>query len=146
MLRRYLLLRSIPTNTDAGLLALRLIAVTSLLIKHGLEKTIGFQHMYTMANNFHMDPIGIGVLPTVLYAAFADGICTVLMILGLATRWAALFSFINIAVAWAFVHHFAFTGPQGDHGELIVLYLAVMVTLFLSGAGRYSLDAQWLDR
>lgn len=146
MFKKLLLLESIPANADAGLLALRLIAVTSLLIKHGLEKTIGFHHMLTMANSFHMDPIGIGVLPTVLYAAFADGICTVLMVLGVATRWAALFNFINIFVAWAFVHHFAFTGPQGDHGELIVLYLAVMVTLFLAGAGKYSIDAQLQKR
>ncbi len=147
MLRNVLLLKSIPANSDSGLLALRLVAVTSLLMKHGLEKTVGFSQMYGMALKFHMDPIGIGVLPTLLYAAFADGICTVLMIRGVATRWAALFSFINIAVAWAFVHHFAFFGqPQGDHGELIVLYLAIMVTLFLAGAGKYSIDGSFLSK
>jgi len=65
----------------------------------------------------------------------------------LPTRWAALFSFINIAVAWEFVHHFAFFGQQqGDHGELIVLYLAIMVTLFLAGAGKYSIDGSLLSK
>jgi putative oxidoreductase len=141
MFKKLLLLRSIPVNCDAGLLALRLIAVTSLFLKHGLEKTIGFRQTYSFMAAIHLDPIGIGVLPTMLYAAFADGICTVLMIAGLATRWAALFSFINIAVAWAFVHHFQFFGRQADHGELIVLYLAVMIGLFLAGAGKYSVDA-----
>ena len=146
MFKRLLLLKAFPVNADAGLLALRLIAVTSLLLKHGWEKTMGFPQMYVMASKFHMDPIGIGVLPTVLYAAFADGICTVLMILGLATRWAALFSFINLGVAWAFLHHFMFFGREADHGELIVLYLAVMVALFLAGGGKYSLDERWLDQ
>ena len=146
MLKRLLLLKAFPANLDAGLLALRLIAVTSLLIKHGLEKTVGFAQMYPMALKFHMDPIGIGVLPSLLYAAFADGICTVLIILGVATRWAALFSFINLSVAWAFVHHFSYKGQQGDHGELMVAYLAVMLTLILAGPGKYSVDEQLLDR
>ena len=140
MLKRIFLLKALPLNVDAGLLVLRVIAAGSLLIKHGLEKTVGFGTMYAQAQQWHMDPIGIGVLPTLLYAAFADGICTVLIILGLGTRWAALFSFINVGVAWAAVHHFEFFGRQADHGELIVLYLAVMLTLFLAGAGRYSVD------
>ena len=58
----------------------------------------------------------------------------------MATRWAAFISLVNIFVAWALVHHFAFFGHQQDHGELIVLYLCAMLTLFLSGAGCYSLD------
>jgi putative oxidoreductase len=147
MFKRLLLLKSIPVNADAGLLALRLIAVTSLLLKHGLEKTIGLPQMWAMMSAHPMDPIGIGPVTTILYAAFADGICTVLMILGIGTRWAAVFTFINVFVAWAFVHHFVFFGREGgDHGELIVLYLAVMITLFLAGPGKYSLDSQLLDK
>lgn len=63
-----------------------------------------------------------------------------MLILGLATCWAALITFVNIFVAWAFVHHFVLFGPQGDHGEVIVLYLAVAATVFFAGAGRFSLD------
>jgi putative oxidoreductase len=144
MFKSLLGIKWIPVNQDLSLLALRLIAVTSLLLKHGLEKTIGFSQMYAMTAAHPMDPIGIGPLPTLLYAAFADGICTVLMIFGFATRWAAAFSFINIAVAWAFVHHFQFFGHEGDHGELIVLYMAVMIALFVAGAGKYSIDARLL--
>lgn len=146
MFKRLFLLKSIPVNVDAGLLALRLIAVSSLLIKHGLEKTIGFSDMWTRMSAHPMDPIGIGPLPTLLYAAFADGICTVLMILGFGTRWAAIFSFINVFVAWAFVHHFMFFGHDGDHGELIVVYIAVMIALFFTGPGKYSIDNQLIDK
>jgi len=49
-----------------------------------------------------------------------------LLIIGLGTRWAALYCFGNIFVAWAFVHHFAFLGkgPAQEHGEVMALYLA----------------------
>ena len=49
---------------------------------------------------------------------------------------------LNVGVAWSMVHHFAFfTGPEADHGELCFLYIAVFLGLFLTGAGRYSIDA-----
>lgn len=123
---------------DLGLLALRLIVPTSLFLKHGLEKLTGF---YAMAPHFP-NPIHIGHLPSFLFAMIADGICMPLLILGLFTRWAAFWSFINLFVAWALIHHYLFFGRGADHGELIVLYLGVMLTLILTGPGRYSLDAR----
>jgi putative oxidoreductase len=63
-----------------------------------------------------------------------------LIIVGLGTRGAAIIVFVNISVAWAFVEHFVFFGRNGDHGELIVLYLGAMVAIFLAGPGRYSID------
>lgn len=137
MIKKLLLLKQVPASQDAGLLALRLIAVTPLLLKHGLEKIFTFSQM---AQHFP-DPLGIGPVPSLLFAMVSDAICTALLILGLATRWAAPIAFINIFVAWAFVHHFQFFGHEGDHGELIVVYLGVIVTLFLAGAGKYSIDS-----
>jgi len=138
MYKKLLLLKSFPANRDAGLLALRLIAVTPILLKHGLEKIFAFSQM----SPHFPDPLGIGAVPSLLFAMLSDAICTVLLIVGLATRWAALVTFVNLAVAWAFVHHFQFAGHDGDHGELIVVYMGVMVALFLAGAGKYSVDAQ----
>ena len=52
------------------------------------------------------------------------------------------YCFGNIFVAWAFVHHFAFLGkgPGPEHGELIALYLAALLTLLIAGPGSASLD------
>jgi len=138
MLSRFLRLDFLPRSQDCGLLALRLGVAIPLFLKHGTEKLFRF---HSMAAHFP-DPLHIGVLPSLIFATVADGICMPLLIIGLASRWAALWSFVNLFVAWAFVHHFVFYGPRGDHGELIVLYLAAMLTLFIAGPGKYSIDAR----
>lgn len=138
MLKKLLLLKSIPTHPNCALLALRLTSGLLLFFRHGTEKLFHFQ---AMSAHFP-DPLHIGSLPSLIFAAISDGICSLLVVLGLATRWAALWIFVNVATAWIFVHHHVLSGPQADHGELMVLYLAAMATLFLAGAGAYSLDAK----
>ena len=77
-----------------------------------------------------------------MFALVSDAICSVLVMLGLATRWAALIVVINVMTAWSFVHHFIyFSRPAGEHGELCFLYISAFLALFFTGAGRFSLDA-----
>jgi hypothetical protein len=54
---------------------------------------------------------------------------------------AVLFSIVNLFAAWAFVLHFAFIGKNGSGGETIILYLTGCVSLFFSGAGKFSIDS-----
>ena len=123
--------------TDVGLLYLRVVAGCTLLLKHGLEKP---EHFAAMAQHFP-NPLHIGATQSLAFALIADFICSMLIILGLGTRWASAVACFNIFVAWAFVHHFLFFGRDADHGELMVLYLAAFGCLIFTGAGRYSLDA-----
>jgi putative oxidoreductase len=88
------------------------------------------------------NPLHIGPLPSFAFAFIADAVCMPLLVFGIATRWAALWSFINLFIAWAFVHRFLFFGRGADHGELIVVYLGVMLTLLIAGPGKYSFDAR----
>ena len=143
MFKSLLLFRFFPPKTDCGLLVLRLIAGLTLFFKHGSEKLSGFSQT---AAHFP-DPLHIGVIPSLLFATLADGICSLLVVLGLATRWAALIILVNLFVGWSFVYHFASAGGAGhvDIGQLIFLYLGAALLLFLAGPGKYSLDA-WLDR
>lgn len=129
---------SASSAQDLGLLVLRLVCATSLFIKHGIEKLFTFS---AMAAHFP-NPLHIGPLPSLIIAMIADSICMPLLVLGLFTRWAALFSFCNLLVAWAFVHHFQFAGRGADHGELIVVYMGVMLALAIAGPGSYSIDAR----
>ncbi len=137
MLKR-LLFNPFSAKTDCGLLVLRLSTGLPLFFKHGTEKLFGFSHMAAHFPN----PFHVGAVPSLLFATLSDGICSLLLVLGLVTRWSALVIFVNIFAAWSLVHHFAFTGPQGGHGELIVLYLGAALTLFLAGPGKYSLDGR----
>lgn len=134
--------RALSGNSESnalslGLLALRVIAGLSLLLKHGLEKV---EHFSAMAAHFP-NPLHIGSTPSFIFALIGDFVCSILVVMGLATRWAAAWAFLNIAVAWAFVHHFEFFRHGADHGEVIVLYLAAMLAIALTGPGNYSVDA-----
>jgi putative oxidoreductase len=143
-MKNLLVMKFLPPNTDLALLVLRITAMLSLFIKHGIEKGFTFS---AMVPHF-VDPIGIGLGPSLFIAMIGDFVCSFLMVIGLITRWAAVFSFTNILVAWILVHHFAYFGKTSTagHGELIVVYLSVTLTLFTSGAGRYSFDHLILNR
>ncbi|MGH9604701.1 MAG: DoxX family protein [Terracidiphilus sp.] len=137
MAKRITLFNASSPRQDVALLVLRLFTALPLFLKHGTEKLFHFQ---AMAAHFP-NPLHIGAVPSLLFATLSDGICSLLVIFGLGTRWAALIIFINIGVAWAFVGHFAFFGRRGE-GELMVLYLAAMFAIFLAGPGRYSIDGR----
>jgi putative oxidoreductase len=138
MFRRFIRLDFLPRSQDLGLLALRLLVPTSLFLKHGTEKLFGF---HAMAAHFP-NPLHIGAVLSLTFAMIADGVCMPLLILGLAARWAALWELVNLFVAWAFIHHFQFFGRGADHGELVFVYMGVMLTLFLAGPGKYSIDSR----
>jgi putative oxidoreductase len=126
----------IPPGSSLGLLILRVGVGLSLFLKHGLEK---IEHLSRMAAHFP-DPLHLGSHPTFLVSFLSDAVCSVLVTLGLFTRWAALVIFINIFAAWSLVHRFQFFGHGADHGELVVLYSVAFLAILCAGAGRYSLD------
>ena len=98
-------MRFLTERPQAGLALLRICTGATLFLRHGWEKNPA--HWKQFMAHFP-NPIGIGSHPSFLIAFFSDFVCGILLIIGLGTRWAALFCFANIFVAWAFVHHFAF--------------------------------------
>jgi putative oxidoreductase len=85
------------------------------------------------------NPIHIGPLPSLLFALLSDAICSLLVALGLLTRYAALIVVINLGTAFTLVHHMKLSGP--GNGELPLLFLGAFLTLVITGAGRYSIDS-----
>jgi putative oxidoreductase len=138
-----------PRLIDLVLLTLRVLLGATLFLNHGREKLTNFSEM---AHLFQMDPLHIGVYPTLAYAAFADGICSLLVILGLATRAATFFIVVNLSVvffvmehglsfsAWHSVLGPGMQGPPPGHAELVLVYLAGFVALLIAGAGNLSVD------
>ena len=123
-------------STSAGLFVLRVFTGLSLFLKHGLEKLTGYS---TMVQHFP-DPIHIDAHASLAFALLSDGICSVLVILGLATRPAAAVILVNLLTAFFFVHHAAFFSVA--HVELVWVYAVVFAALLFTGPGRISVDAR----
>ncbi|MDZ7694364.1 MAG: DoxX family protein [Balneolaceae bacterium] len=88
---------------------------------------------------YNIIPIGLGPELSLILAAFAEGICSILIIIGFYSRAAALVLTINMAVAFLFVHLFndPFSGM-----EKALLFLVIFLTIFLLGPGKYSIDGR----
>jgi putative oxidoreductase len=133
---RLLQLDFLPRSADAGLLVLRLWLGLSLLLLHGWRKLTGFSEM----SGKFPDPLGVGSPMSLAMAVFGEVICALLVALGLFTRGAAAVLAITMATAFFLVHKGVLSGPNS--GELAFVYLAGWITLFITGAGRFSLDAK----
>ncbi len=119
---------------DIGLLALRVATGGLMMVSHGWDKLSNFGDK--VAAGFP-DPFGIGVTASLGLATFAEFFCSLLVIVGLATRLAATQLIATMAVA-AFIAH---SGDIfGGAGELAAVYLGASVAVFLCGPGRFSLD------
>jgi putative oxidoreductase len=71
-------------------------------------------------------------------SAVVEAAGSILLLLGLGTRWVALLMAINMAVATGFeLSKGAAGGP-----ELPAVYLVVLIALAIGGSGPYSLDAR----
>lgn len=116
-----------------GLLALRLGTGSLLLISHGWPKLI---HFSERAATF-ADPIGLGPSLGFALVVFAEVFCSLAIILGLWTRLATIPQIIFFCVA-TFVQ---LANDPWSKRELPFLFLIATVTLLITGAGRYSLDA-----
>jgi putative oxidoreductase len=124
------------TGSDSisiGLLVLRVVAL-SLFLKHGLEKLTGYARMV----HHFPDPIHVGAHAGLAFALLSDGICSVLVFIGLATRPASAVILFNLLVAFFFVHHAAYL--TDGHVELVMVYIIVFAALLFTGPGRFSVD------
>lgn len=134
LLFRLLRLDFLPFSSDLGLLLLRLWLGLSLLILHGWTKLSGFQQM----SGKFPDPLGIGTKASLSLAVFGEVVGSILIVLGLFTRFAALSSALTMGVAFLFVHRTVLKGPM--NGELAFIYMGGFLALFLAGPGRFAVD------
>lgn len=121
---------------DFGLLILRLAAGLTMASQHGIGK---LQNLIN-GNIQFADPIGIGVTTSLFLAGMAEFFCAIAVSLGILTRLMSLPVAFTMFVA-AFIVH---ANDLFERKELAILYLVIFLTLMLTGAGRYSLDAKIL--
>jgi len=145
--------------SSIGLLILRL-GIGGYMASHGWGKL-----QMVMAGGFDQfgDPIGLGSGPSLVLVTFAEFFCAVLVMLGFATRFAAVPVVIAMGVA-AFVAHGSDPWTMGEGARLFMtgesqswaskesalLFLIPFLSLMFTGAGKFSIDglicARWRQR
>lgn len=119
---------------DIARLLLRLVFGLSMILGHGWPKLMKLTGDGPVSFG---DPIGVGPLPSLFLAIFAEVLCAALLVVGWLTRAAAVPLIITMLVAVFIVH---VTDPFAKM-EMGILYLCAYLVIFILGPGRYSLDA-----
>lgn len=118
--------------TDKALLINRVLVSSSLLMIHGLGK---LEEARSGADQFP-NPFGFGHTFTFYFACFATLLCPVLIMAGLFTRIATAVALTVTLTGLLLVH---------AHDPLRLkdtpyIYSVALITIFLLGPGRYSID------
>ena len=119
---------------DVGLLVLRVWLGLSMLLLHGWPKV---QSMAEKSVSFP-DPLGVGPAMSLNLVVLAEVLCALLLVVGLAARFALVPLIITMCVAFFVIHGGALTGE--GNGEMAFIYLGGFVALLVAGPGRYSFD------
>lgn len=104
------------------------VVIGYLILLHGLQKLSGDMPLFSL--------MGIGGL--------IETVGGVLIIIGLFTRTSAFLLAGQMAVAYLMFHASAatFFNPIANQGELAVLFAMAFLFIFVTGAGKLSLDAK----
>lgn len=121
-------MKSRATSADLGLLYLRVTASLLVLAVHGLPKAM---HYASEAAAIE-DPFHLGRAVSMAFAILAEVICPPLMILGIATRLAALPILIVTVVALAFIHR-DWSLAQGQFAWMLLILFG---TIAIAGPGQ----------
>ena len=125
-------------SIDVALFILR-VGAAALILTHGIPKLL---MLFGGGEIQFLDPVGLGMEISLTLSVFAEVICAVLLILGLASRLAAIPLIINMGVAFFIVH----AQDPFQVKELALVYLLIFTTLLITGSGKYALDHYLLKR
>ena len=121
--------------TSVGLLILRIGVGGMMLVGHGWGKLVRFP---ALLEGFP-DPIGIGPAASAVLATAAEVVASLLVILGLGTRPAAVALAVTMLVA-GLLHH---APDPWASKELALLYATAALCLVFTGGGGLALD-RWM--
>lgn len=131
-MRRIFSINKASNVTDLGLLVAR-VGIAVLMFTHGIPKLMLI---------FPGEPVqfpalmGMSAEFTLLLAVFAELICSVLLLIGIATRLAVIPLIITMLVAVLFIH----VSDPFIVKEPALLYMLVYVVFLFTGSGKYSMD------
>jgi putative oxidoreductase len=128
--------RLLSTNYSAGafnasLLMIRLVA-GFVMLQHGYDKLTHFNERIPTMINF----MGIGQKWSLVLVIFSEFFCSLLLIIGLFSRFAAIPLFITMFVVFWKVNNFAFFAE-----DAVALYMACYLLIIIVGPGKISVDS-----
>ena len=121
------------TMQNLALLLMRLVFGGAMFGAHGLRK---IQRLMSGEPIKFADPLAIGQELSLYLAVFSEGVCAILIIVGLFTRLATIPLMITMLVIIFLVH---WNDPFSKM-ELPLLYLSGFILILVFGGGTYSLD------
>lgn len=120
------------TAFNIAMLLLRISFGTVMMVKHGFAKVMNFAALEHSFYNF----LGLGSKFSLILILFAEIFCSLLIVLGLFTRWACL----PLIIAMLVVIFGADAGKNMLDSELAIFYLTAFTTLAFCGPGTISVD------
>lgn len=119
-------------NYSFSLLVLRIGLSFSMIYLHGFPRLINFNEIsYEFA-----DPLGMGTVTSLSLVVFSEFFCSLLLIIGLFTRWSCIPLIITMIVATWIIN-----GGKGFiFQEKSFIYLITYIGLLISGGGYFSID------
>ncbi len=109
------------------------LAAGGMMLTHGYPKFLKL-----ISGNFAFgDPIGLGPEVSLVLTVFAEFVCSILIVLGLFTRLAAIPLIFTMLVAVFLVHG----ADPFSKQELGLMYAAMFTSIGLLGPGKFSIDS-----
>lgn len=130
-MKKLLSVKYSKNGVSLSLLILR-VFTGLLLLQHGYPKLVEFEQMHPKFMNF----MGLGSQISLSLIIFAEFFCSILLILGLFTRLAA----IPIIIGMSVVVFVVAKGQIFTDGEKGMLFLVPAVVILICGPGKISLD------
>jgi putative oxidoreductase len=132
---------NLPINRNLGLLVIRLGIGLIMLVAHGYGKLTGGTETWAFVGT-GVQSLGIGFAPAFwgFMAAFAEFVCSILIVLGVLFRPAVLMLAFTMLVAVLFHLNLPPDNPNaGWSGASHALaFFVVYIGLFLTGPGKYA--------
>lgn len=123
-----------PSETFPSLLILFLrIAFGLLFFSHGIAKMSEFDILITS----FPDPLGVGKTLSLSLVIFAEVFCSVAFIAGALFRLCLIPMIFTMAMAFFVIHG----NEPFAVKETAMMYLLLFILLFVTGPGKYSVDA-----
>ena len=120
----------------SALLLLARVCIGIMFLTHGMQKWLSYGEM---SSNFP-DPLHVGSAGSLILVIIAEVVCSFFFIFGLLYRIVLLPMIFAMGMAFFVIHDGSLDG-----GELSLVYMLVFVFLYLTGPGKFSLDA-WLEK